>query len=537
MSKTITFLLTFFGIWFFDFSLAAFATEQASHSALIQSIIKDRKFELSDAKTSVSDRFSFVIDASIIRHGNVVKMYDIYVCRDKERSAALIRYANGMPHAYLTDGFYVVYEPATQQLRFGDSGFLRLRFERKDRAFNFDIAFVDRKADAGIFVDPGSLAEPFDAARSVAYDPLGPTLTLATENTNIQFRLSPPSDPTGYCVREFAISRGDLTVSLGQVTIDVAPTIDILHVEGQKISKLGVPLVRNAREMLNQLTALPGANALPPKDSEVLRAFATLFPTCREVSGSEPSVASTFIHSSVKGGELSSLQTSVSDRFSFLFEILKIREGKASKIFDVYVCRDKDRSAALVRYPDGLPYAYITEGLLIVCDPEEERLRISEQGYLRFRFERKQGFSFVLEYTPRKDDAGVFVDPDALVDPGQKTRLAEYDPIMRRLHVSTDNTKIQVQLVPQNDRATYQIQKLMIIRKDVVGSLRSIVIDARPAIDLLNIRRRDVNRLELPILVMNERDPIQPTPVGINLVEDKQRAIAKKLSGLFPIQP
>lgn len=507
----------------------------SSRATFVRSTLEGMKLRLTNSKDSAAERFSFVVEVFVARGGRRVKQYDVYVCRDGDKSAALVRYPDGLPYAYFSEGFAVICDTAGKRLMFSDGGHLRFRFERREQIFCFEIAFVDQIEDAGIVVDPVSVADTADGTRGATFDAMTRTLHITTENTQIEMQLSSASDPA-YELRQISICRDTLTIALKNVCTAAAPAPDILGISRADFEKLGLPLVRNTQKPKKLSPFPPAMSPLDAERREVVMKFASVFGLSTELpANADPSRKSLFIQSLVKDKrlELSSLPTSASDIFAFTFDVSQVQQGKEVKMFNVYISRKKDRAAALVRYPDGLPYAYIADGLLVICDAQQRRFLLNDNGYLRFRFLRKGGLRFVLEFARERADAGIFVDPQSIVDPGEQTQTVSFDSFTKSLHVTANEVSIDASFRLPSGKPGYDIDAVVIDRKGTILALRHVVANTEAPVDIQNLDRKAIEDLGESIVRLSHDDSVQAVPGGGCLQDPKQREFAKRFGTLF----
>lgn len=236
-------------------------------------------------------------------------------------------------------------------------------------------------------------------------------------------------------------------------------------------------------------------------------------------------------------------QKSGADRFSFVTELI-VPLPRASPHRVVYrVVREQDRVAILVTNKDGLPYCYLTSGLLVMFDPTVRgQLMVYEGGNPSFTFESdntRSKVNFLVTYAKALERATVQFDVASLLE-GSLNRLRSAHMGAKRglLAVRTEHGMLSVLLAPDEKPSRFPIQGMMFMGGNGPSILVSdISIDAKPPLDLFGITRKTVEELNVPLRVLGNKEILNfdlIVPPGFP-ASPKEREVAERWRALFPL--
>ena len=154
----------------------------------VHALLDGRTLVLSRLGSSKFDSYSFVVEVSLVRDGQIVKAFDMIVARRKERAAILIRFSDGLPYSYIKDGLAVFFDEANGgQLLVLKAGRPALILRRQENRLDFIAASRKEDRDAEFIFDARSLID-YPARGRVSYDLatstlriVGPTSTVLAE--------------------------------------------------------------------------------------------------------------------------------------------------------------------------------------------------------------------------------------------------------------------------------------------------------------------------------------------------------------------
>jgi hypothetical protein len=204
--------------------------------------------------------------------------------------------------------------------------------------------------------------------------------------------------------------------------------------------------------------------------------------------------------------ELSSSSRSASDQFSFVFETFVVHDHAIEKVFDVIVVRSRNSAAALVRYANGMPCAYIRKGLFVRLDPVTRSLAVYEHSDLNFLLRRENGHSeFILGFTSDGKGAGILFDPLSMIDAGKDIHALTFDSATRTYHATVEHSELSLSLKLSDEHQEYPLKELTVLAPDgTLSKLGSIVVDAPPRMEILNLKKEDFSKSGLPLTMLDK---------------------------------
>lgn len=228
-------------------------------------------------------------------------------------------------------------------------------------------------------------------------------------------------------------------------------------------------------------------------------------------------------------------------RFHFVFRLSSEPRGGEPQYTDFVVVRDGDRVGILVRSPDGLPLAYLTEGFMVVVD------RATKSGFVTYnrgapsfvlRAAREEGnLDFVVAHAGRAERGNVDVDLASLLRGGEpQFRKAVLDRTTGTLMATTDRTALMVTLPAITRPGGFDVRSF-VLRTNTGKTLAFLdpAVGVEPPFDPAKANPEAVAKLKLPVRVMEEAERaalslVVPADFGR---DDKEREAATRLSELL----
>ena len=243
---------------------------------------------------------------------------------------------------------------------------------------------------------------------------------------------------------------------------------------------------------------------------------------------------------------LSTDEGSASDTFSFVTHATR-RTARGDRLSsDVFVARRGRRVGILTAAPSGLPYCYMTAGLLVTTDRTNPGgLVVYTRGAPSFVLNADQDRDFVnftLTYSDDRQDAQVVLDLRSLLRSTlQTSEGASFDKGRQRISVRTKTGGVVI--TPSNGSAEgapgvtdFSVSNAKL---QLMLAVLRIAVDSPPPLNLLEITEEAVAGLGLPVRTGEARDLkgmdlLVPPEFG---TDPKERSAAERLLELLASRP
>jgi hypothetical protein len=230
------------------------------------------------------------------------------------------------------------------------------------------------------------------------------------------------------------------------------------------------------------------------------------------------------------GTELSTERTSAAAKFFFDYQLHAL-----NWFSDVYVARDGDRIALLACDQNGLPFAYLRNGLFVGLDGAEAKLVLNNVGNPQFSLGRTanlKGGGLELDFTNKP--AAIWFDVSSLLDAMlPDTEWATFDPDRGILGLRTETIASGFVLPTAGKPAPFPFKEWHVL--DSGGGFQMDVTDIRvnapPRVEMLGITEADVRKLGLPVRAAAPGEKLQFLP--IKPLTEAQKAASLKLLTLI----
>jgi hypothetical protein len=239
---------------------------------------------------------------------------------------------------------------------------------------------------------------------------------------------------------------------------------------------------------------------------------------------------------------LASTGPSAADRFCFCC-YLQPPTDSGRQAVNVLVERDNAALAVLVVGKDGLTYAYVTDGLLLMLDPQNPGCLVSHHGgRLQFSFGGANGrANGELQYTARGTGSSVVADPAAILGSMlQRVSRAELEPDKATIHATTKKgAHVTITLATGERETGYPIDSLF-IEAPTGMALAFTRVRLNPSSGWrITSSVLDARKLAIPIRSLTDEEVGQfsPLPAADFGWTPAERAAAAKLRELFHAEP
>jgi hypothetical protein len=235
---------------------------------------------------------------------------------------------------------------------------------------------------------------------------------------------------------------------------------------------------------------------------------------------------------------LSNDRRSMAEKFNFRCHF-RPPAGARTQPADVVVVRDGAQIGLLVVGKDGLPYCYVTDGLLAAVDAEQPGGLVMHQGgSVSFKVHGEAGASNVeFRYASALRDSTIVMDPAAaLSEILEKVVVGRFNAERREAEIRTvRGARVVLKLAER--KAAYPVELLLIQSGEGVGmAVGEVAVGAVPKARLAGRSAADVKNLGVPVRELTDADLkgfkiLPPKAFG---EREEERAAAKAFRGLFP---
>ncbi len=216
--------------------------------------------------------------------------------------------------------------------------------------------------------------------------------------------------------------------------------------------------------------------------------------------------------------ENTALRLSTEDRLSKRFHALiriafRTRDGARGTSY--LVQRDDQRVGVLILSDEGLPFCYMSNGLLMTFNPTKPgNLLIHEGGNPSFALTSgaaDERTSCDVAYASKGDQPQLLLDVSAILfaclNNATDARL-HHDK--SEIELKTERATISIELAPPNDRHRFPLKSLTMLGK-AGDSLAAgpIGVDSEPTARLLGVDRAAVDKLKIPYKLLTAEDAAQ----------------------------
>ena len=242
-----------------------------------------------------------------------------------------------------------------------------------------------------------------------------------------------------------------------------------------------------------------------------------------------------------KNLRLSNDPQSMAEKFTFRCHI-RLPAAAGRQPADVQVVRDGGQIGMLVVGKDGLPFCYLTDGLLVAIDQAKPGGLVMHQGGgVTFKLHGEAGLTHVdFGYSADRPGSTIGLDPAAALSGIlEKVAHGRFDPARQVAEIRTvRGHRVVLKLAEQ--KATYPLLALLIQSADGLGfAVGQVVPGAVPKAQLAGRSADDVKKLGLPVreLTRAEINPRLILPPKTFGEAEGERAAAKAFTGLFAPTP
>lgn len=231
-------------------------------------------------------------------------------------------------------------------------------------------------------------------------------------------------------------------------------------------------------------------------------------------------------------------------RFQFAIRLSCEPPNAAPNYTDYLVVKDGDRTGVLIRDLDGLPYCYITEGLMVMVDREVPgRLLVTSVGApsVVYRMADEPGKLDLWISHIRKATKGTIdlnIGP-ILLALAEKVRQVTYERSSGTLVARTDQSAVMLTMRAVERPGDFGLRGFVTRTSGAQTiALLDPEVDNAPALDLTRINKQSIAALELPIreIADDEKNAVALTIPAHFGADPKERAAATKLASLLSRQ-
>ncbi len=230
------------------------------------------------------------------------------------------------------------------------------------------------------------------------------------------------------------------------------------------------------------------------------------------------------------------------DRFHFVIRLSKEVKGDPPQYTEYVIVKNQDRVGVLIRSSEGLPYCYLTEGLMVVLDrahPGGLALHVGGAPLVYFRMAGEDKLDFRVTHSMRANKAVVDLDVGPILQMlAGKVRSATYEWSSGVIVGQTQGSALMLTLPAAARPGDFGLRNL--VNKMASGQTLALLDAAsgvEPPLDLTRLSRQSLMDLGLPIRQVEDADRealslLVPHNFG---ADEKERQAATKLLSLLSV--
>jgi hypothetical protein len=221
--------------------------------------------------------------------------FNVAVACDGGRVAVLVRMSDGLPFAYMTNGFFAMVDPRDPgQILLCEAGQPRFVFAPEKQLIKLWFGQAPTTAPSVELDPPGLLRDGWARARTGTVDEPNGLVRFDSEKAVVTVRTAPkPTDaPLGFVEMAIQLQNG-YAMAVGDIAADAKTAVKMLGIDASAVKGLGVPLRTIARLEGDAPMALvpPAGFGSDPVQRATAQKLAALFPpdpaVARERRGAE----------------------------------------------------------------------------------------------------------------------------------------------------------------------------------------------------------------------------------------------------------
>lgn len=251
--------------------------------AVIRRLSASNHLRLSTEGEQPLRKFHFVFRLSAEPKGGEPQYMNYVVVKEGDRLGILAVSGDGLPYAYLTEGFMVIADRATPGGllidRRGAPVFV-LRASAQDGTLQFQVAHAGRAISGRVDVELASLLRGLDPnLRQATFDRTTGNLIATTDRSALMLSLPAFARPADFAVRSFVIrTNTGQTLAFLDPAIGTEPPFDPAKGTAEMVEKLGVPIRTMQEGERGKLPMIvPTDFGKDPKERETASRLMTVF--------------------------------------------------------------------------------------------------------------------------------------------------------------------------------------------------------------------------------------------------------------------
>jgi hypothetical protein len=259
--------------------------------AVIRRLSTSNHLRLSTEGEQPLRKFHFVFRLSSEPKGGEPQYTNYVVVKEGDRLGILAVSGDGLPYAYLTEGFMVIADRTTPGGLLIDregAPIFVLRASAQDGTLQFQMAHAGRAVKGRVDVELASLLRGTEPnLRKAALDRTTGNLIATTDRTALMLSLPAFARPADFDVRSFVIrTQTGQTLAFLDPAIGTEPPFDPVQGTADAVEKLGVPIRTMQEKERGKLPmTVPPDFGKDPKERETASRLMTVFVQTMPSSG------------------------------------------------------------------------------------------------------------------------------------------------------------------------------------------------------------------------------------------------------------